>query len=222
MDSLFEKRITNFVSADLMIKVCGMREEKNIEEVKRLTPDFMGLIFYPKSLRYVGDVPLPYLEESFSPVRKVGVFVNEAESVVLDRCKAYGLDVVQLHGDESVDYCVSLRKKGLHVIKAFGISEKADLKKCGVYASACDAFLFDTKCVGYGGAGVRFDWNILGDYTQEVPFLLSGGISEEDVDEIKSLRHPFLVGVDLNSRFELAPALKDVPRLKRMMEKIRG
>ena len=222
MDSLFEKRITNFVSADLMIKVCGMREEKNIEEVRRLTPDFMGLIFYPKSPRYVGVEPLSYLRGNFSPVRKVGVFVNEVESVVLDRCKEYGLDVVQLHGDESVDYCLSLREKGLHVIKAFGISEKADLKKCGVYASACDAFLFDTKCVGYGGAGVRFDWNILGDYTQEVPFLLSGGISEEDVDEIKSLRHPFLVGVDLNSRFELAPALKDVPRLKRMMEKIRG
>jgi phosphoribosylanthranilate isomerase len=216
MNSLFENE-----SGNLKIKVCGMRDEQNIADVISLSPDFMGLIFYPKSKRYVGNFPLSYLCKSYSPVKKVGVFVNESIESILEKYEAFHLDIVQLHGNESVEYCQTLKDKGIPIVKAFGISEPADLEKCEAYASVCDAFLFDTKSAGYGGAGVKFDWHILDSYKQEVPFLLSGGISEDDVETIAALHHPFLRGVDLNSCFELAPAFKDVDRLRRMIEKIR-
>jgi phosphoribosylanthranilate isomerase len=201
----------------MLIKVCGMRDADNIEQVRRLKPDMMGLIFYARSSRFVGTEPLPHLTASFAPALKVGVFVNETVAAVADIAVRFRLNAVQLHGNESPAECAALRQTGLKVIKAFGISSAADFAQCASYSDCCDLFLFDTRTAGYGGAGVKFDWSILAKYKQDTPFLLSGGISADDAADIRSISHPQLAGIDLNSRFETAPALKDVAKLRRFI-----
>ena len=201
----------------MLIKVCGMRESANIDTVRRLNPDMIGLIFYARSPRFVGSEPLPHLTASFAPALKVGVFVNETVAAVADIAARFRLNAVQLHGNESPAECAALRQTGLKVIKAFGISSAADFAQCASYSGCCDLFLFDTRTAGYGGAGVKFDWSILAEYKQDTPFLLSGGISADDAADIRSISHLQLAGVDLNSRFETAPALKDVEKLRRFI-----
>lgn len=201
----------------MLIKVCGMRDSANIEQVRCLNPDMIGLIFYARSPRFVGTEPLPHLTASFAPALKVGVFVNETVAVVADIAARFRLNAVQLHGNESPAECAALRQAGLKVIKAFGISSTADFAQCASYSDCCDMFLFDTRTAGYGGAGVKFDWSILAEYKQDTPFLLSGGISADDAADIRSISHPQLAGIDLNSRFETAPALKDVEKLRRFI-----
>ncbi len=204
-----------------LIKVCGMRDARNIQEVLALEPDFLGLIFYPKSPRYVPEEMSGAMNFSFGKTKKIGVFVNYAEEQILRIVKLFHLDGVQLHGNESSKLCRSLKNNGLLVLKAFGISSEEDLKKCEEYQNACDFLLFDTKTKCYGGTGRKFDWEVLTFYQGELPFLLSGGLSEEDADQVKAFNHPKMVGVDLNSRFEISPALKDVDRLKTMFQLIR-
>ncbi len=205
----------------MLIKVCGMRDSANIEQVRHLNPDMIGLIFYARSPRFVGTEPLPHLTASFAPALKVGVFVNETVAAVADIAARFRLNAVQLHGNESPTECAALRQAGLKVIKAFGISSAADFAQCASYSDCCDMFLFDTRTAGYGGAGVKFDWNILAEYKQDTPFILSGGIGPDDAESIGHLKHPSLVGIDLNSRFETAPALKDVAKLERFISQIR-
>lgn len=206
----------------MLIKVCGMRDSANIDSVRRLNPNMIGLIFYARSPRFVGLEPLPHLTASFAPTLKVGVFVNETVAVVADIAARFNLNAVQLHGSESPAECAALRQTGLKVIKAFGISSVADFAQCASYSSCCDLFLFDTRTAGYGGAGVKFDWSILAEYKQDTPFLLSGGISADDAADIRSISHPQLAGIDLNSRFETAPALKDVAKLQKIITDIRN
>ncbi len=189
-----------------------MREEANVREVEQLGADWMGFIFYPKSPRYVGEM-LPYIPES---VKRVGVFVNEDTDRLLALAEKNRLEILQLHGEESPDDCKALQKKGFIVIKAFGIATEKPFPSelAGRYEGYCDYFLFDTRTALYGGSGTKFGWEMLSDYRGGTPFLLSGGISPEDAAAVKAFLHPQCIGIDLNSGFEISPALKNVQSLQ--------
>ncbi|MCR5568303.1 MAG: phosphoribosylanthranilate isomerase [Paludibacteraceae bacterium] len=206
----------------MLIKVCGMREAGNIAEVKALQPDFIGLIFYPKSSRFVGEEPTEAQAASFEPAKKVGVFVNNTEEYILEKIGMFHLDMVQLHGLETPDFCKALTEKGIPVIKAFSITDANDLRNVELYKNCTKYNLLDTKTPKVGGSGIKFDWQILSRYTSETPFLLSGGLDLEDVEAIKKLKHPALAGVDLNSKFEIAPALKDAKKLESFFKQLRN
>ena len=194
-----------------MIKVCGMREADNIREVETLGIDMMGFIFWPKSSRYVSQRP-DYLPKR---VKRVGVFVDEDPEQVKRLAGDYGLDYIQLHGQESPSYIFQLG--GLHVIKAFNISTTEDLIQTQPYEGLVDYFLFDAKGKSVGGNGEKFNWDVLDAYQGNTPFLLSGGIGPDDAERVNAFYHPKCIGIDLNSRFELAPGLKDVAKLKEFM-----
>lgn len=202
-----------------IIKVCGMRQAENIQEVEALQEvDMMGFIFYPKSPRFMYEIP------AYMPIRahRVGVFVNEDKQVVKTYADRFGLDYVQLHGNESPDYCRSLCSSGLKIIKAFSIARSKDLNSVSEYEEVCHHFLFDTKCEQYGGSGNQFDWSILHDYHGQVPFLLSGGINSYSANALKEFSHPHLAGYDLNSRFELNPGEKDPERIQTFLNDLKS
>lgn len=202
---------------DKIIKVCGMREADNIREVEDIHGvDMLGFIFYSKSPRFVNVIP-DYLPEK---AHRVGVFVNEDKQVVTTLANRFGLNYIQLHGNESPDYCRSLSNCGLKIIKAFSIAQPNDLNNVREYEDICDLFVFDTKCEGYGGSGNQFDWDILHSYQGNVPFLLSGGIDSDSAKGLKEFTHPRLKGYDLNSRFELKPALKDPERIRKFLKEL--
>lgn len=205
----------------MLIKVCGMREADNIAAVRNLKPNFMGLIFYPKSSRFVGEEPSEVQAQSFGDTKKVGVFVNESIDYIKNKIATFGLDMVQLHGSESPEMCKALTEQGIAVIKAFSITTAEDLNNVAAYDGYTKYNLLDTKTPKVGGSGMKFDWSILDQYKSSTPFLLSGGIDADDVAAIKALRHPSLAGVDLNSKFEIAPALKNADKLARFFEELR-
>lgn len=206
----------------MLIKVCGMREADNIRKVARLGVDFMGFIFYSKSPRCV-SVPVDR-NPSEGKIQRVGVFVNAGEAMICKKVEEYGLDAIQLHGNETLSDCRSLRRSlpsSMRIIKAISVTGAEDMGRCKEYVEAVDFFLFDTKCKTMGGSGEQFDWSVLDAYDGKVPFLLSGGIGPGDVERVMSFRHPCCVGIDLNSRFEIEPGLKDVGRLRTFIEQIR-
>ncbi|MBO7337765.1 MAG: phosphoribosylanthranilate isomerase, partial [Paludibacteraceae bacterium] len=182
-----------------LLKVCGMREAANIKELAALSPDFMGFIFYPPSSRFVSTIDENTIKSIPKKIRKVGVFVNENVLKIKDIAKNFRLDVIQLHGDESPDVCMKLKSEGYVVIKAFHIASADDFSDMLDYEGTCDYFLFDTKTQGYGGSGMTFDWTFLDKYTGQTPFLLSGGIRLESVQDLWKLNHPKLAGFDINS-----------------------
>ena len=194
-----------------------MREAENIREVEQLKVDMIGFIFYPKSPRCLYELP------AYMPVKakRVGVFVNEDKKEIEIFADRFSLDYIQLHGNESPEYCHSLRATGLRLIKAFSIARRKDFENIGTYEESCDYFLFDTKCEQHGGSGNQFDWSMLNSYKGKKPFLLSGGINPYSPPRLKELRHPQLAGFDLNSRFETKPGLKDVERLRHFLEELR-
>ena len=194
-----------------------MREAENIREVEQLKVDMIGFIFYPKSPRCLYELP------AYMPVKakRVGVFVNEDKKEIEIFADRFSLDYIQLHGNESPEYCHSLRATGLRLIKAFSIARRKDFENIGTYEESCDYFLFDTKCEQHGGSGNQFDWSMLNSYKGKKPFLLSGGINPYSQPTLKELRHPQLAGFDLNSRFETKPGLKDVERLRHFLEELR-
>lgn len=207
----------------LKIKVCGMKHPSNIREVSALGPDYLGFIFHPRSPRHCGDMGKNILQNITGDAIPVMVSVNMPEDELLRIVEECGFRVVQLHGDESPELCGLLRAKGLEVWKAIPISTSSDelpFTKTAVYEGAVDMFLFDTATKAYGGSGNKFNWKLLADYCGRTPFMLSGGISPEDASEILSLRHPLLAGVDLNSRFEVEPGLKDATLLYRFINDI--
>ena len=201
----------------MKIKVCGMREPENIRAVEeKVHPDMMGFIFWEGSKRCVSEVP-SYLPQC----TRVGVFVNPTAEYVIDQAKAFGLGAIQLHGKESVEFCRTIKEcTGLPIIKAFSVSEAADLTNTIQYEDVATLFLFDTKCKCVGGSGEQFDWDILQHYKGNTPFLLSGGIGPGDEEKVKRWRHPRWVGIDLNSRFETAPAHKDTEALAKFVGKL--
>ena len=198
----------------LKVKVCGMKIPENINAVLGLGLDFMGFIFYPKSPRYAEPLEVQTLKEIPESVKKIGVFVNESLENILTIVTKYKLDGVQLHGSEMADVCKELRKVGLIVLKAFPIAEAYNFKVTKAYEGACDYFLFDTKTDAYGGSGVKFDWTMLDEYNGDTPFFLSGGIADDDAKAILKINHPKFAGIDLNSKFEISPGLKNVELLR--------
>ncbi len=195
------------------IKVCGITEMKQLQQLEGLDIDFAGLIFYPESPRYVGDkLPGKDVKNADFDLKKTGVFVNPEMISVLDAIDEYGLRVVQLHGDESPEMCEDLSGE-VEVIKAFRITGHEDIDKLvAPYDAVCDYYLFDTSGLkeSFGGTGHQFDWNILSKAKIEKPFFLSGGIGLEDAARVKAFKHPDLFAVDINSKFETAPGVKDM------------
>ncbi len=232
----------------MIIKVCGMRETENIRQVAALGVDMMGFIFWPESPRFVkmisaqaGIIP-DYSEERLRKMRnktqasasaenrpkRVGVFVDEMPQSIVTRVYNYELDFVQLHGNESAVMIENLKRTlipdiapDIKIIKALSIREKDDVKRWREYEGAADMLLFDTKCKTVGGSGEQFDWSVLEAYDGNIPFLLSGGIGPEDAERVLKFSHPQFVGIDLNSRFEISPAVKDVEKLKTFIQTIR-
>lgn len=199
-----------------------MRDPENISGVIDALPDYMGFIFYPESKRFVGFEPSPeVLAVVPDSVKKVGVFVDEIPEKVLEICLNWKLDVAQLHGNESPEYCRQIKNSGITVFKAFSVDELFDFAILKAYSGVCDYFLFDTKGRLPGGTGQKFNWQLLSIYKGDVPFFLSGGIGPDDLKTVLAFRHPQLFGIDINSGFEIEPALKDVEKVSRFIEKIR-
>ncbi len=218
-----------------------MREPDNIREVSRLDIDLMGFIFWKNSSRYVsselshaGIIPdradKAVLDGIGSKkIKTVGVFVDDMPQTIVTQVYNYHLDYVQLHGNESRIYIDNLRSTlvpdiapDIKIIKALSIREADDVKRWREYAGAVDMFLFDTKCPTMGGSGQKFDWQILEAYDGDIPFLLSGGLGPDDAEAVLAVRHPQFAGIDLNSRFEKSPALKDVEKLRQFINTIRN
>ena len=218
----------------MIIKVCGMRDADNIRDISALGVDMIGLIFYPPSPRYVqqfssgaGIIPDYAPDMGKTPLR-VGVFVDDMPQNIVTRVYNYKLDYIQLHGNEPRETLENLRatidpdiKPKIKIIKAISVSSAEDIKKYKEYVGAADLFLFDTKCKTVGGSGEQFDWQVLQAYDGDVPFLLSGGIGPDDAERIKNFHHPKCIGIDLNSKFEIEPALKDVEKLKQFLVKVK-
>ncbi len=208
---------------ELKLKVCGMRDPQNIDQVCDAAPDYLGFIFQPESSRYVGKEPDPLIFDRVPPsVRKVGVFVNEEPGSLVRICHCYGLVAAQLHGNETPGYAAAMKEAGLTVIKAFALHEAFSFSSLEAYLPVADYFLFDTKGKLRGGTGVKFDWKILERYQLPLPFFLSGGIGPADTGELKKIEHPQLYGIDVNSGFELQPALKDAAAVKQFINEIRN
>jgi phosphoribosylanthranilate isomerase len=201
----------------MKIKVCGMRDRENIQSLLALKPDFIGFIFYKKSKRFVADIPKINFPKE---IKKVGVFVNEPIDEIFKILEKHQLDCVQLHGEETPEYCKEMKTKNIEILKAFSINEDFDFSKTASYQKVCDYFLFDTKGKEYGGNGVKFNWEILKEYKGKTPFLLSGGISKTDAIEINKIKIKSFVGVDINSGFELKPALKNIEDIKEFKQNL--
>jgi len=205
----------------MIIKVCGMRDAANIKAVDEIpSVDWMGFIFFSKSKRNVDALPEYMPQHS----KRVGVFVNEKQENILARVKEFGFNLIQLHGDESAEYCRVLREQtpsDIQIIKMIQIGGQDDITKTVAYEGLVDYFLFETKCQGYGGSGQQFDWDILQQYKGKTPFILTGGIGTDDADKVNAFSHPKFVGIDLNSKFETEPALKDVELLKQFIAKLK-
>jgi phosphoribosylanthranilate isomerase len=202
----------------MKIKVCGMKFPENIRQVADLHPDYMGFIFYAKSKRNVADTLDEKLLKNLHSILKVGVFVNEEVDFIVEQADKFGFKFIQLHGDESPEVCSKLKQTGLKVIKAFSVDEKFNFSDTQAYKAVCDFFLFDTKGDGYGGTGKKFDWKILQKYDNEIPFFLSGGIDLVQVEDIKNLRGLNIHALDINSKFEIEPGLKDAEKVKKFIQ----
>ena len=202
----------------MIIKVCGMRDADNIREVESLGIDMMGFIFWLRSSRYVAERPA-YLP---TKCKRVGVFVDATAEDIMQHVKAYGLDIIQLHGKESPEF-ISQLINGLSpetkIIKALNIATEKDLDNAKRYEGTADYLLFDTKGKSVGGNGEKFDWSVLKHYHGTTPYLLSGGISPEDATLVRTVNS---IGIDLNSKFELSPALKDIDKLNKFIKQIRS
>jgi phosphoribosylanthranilate isomerase len=199
-----------------------MREPANISGVVAVHPDFVGLIFYPKSKRFVGFDPLAEVLEMIpDSVRKVGVFVDETVEKIMEVSVHWDLQAVQLHGTESPEFCKQLQERGLMILKAFSVDESFDFSHLEDYINCCNFFLFDTKSQLPGGSGQKFNWELLNNYKLNKPFFLSGGIGPDDWTLIRELSHPQLFGVDINSGFEISPAMKDIDKIGKFISKYR-
>ncbi|RCH55145.1 phosphoribosylanthranilate isomerase [Mucilaginibacter hurinus] len=204
----------------MIIKVCGMTEPANIKAVAGLSPDYLGFICYAPSPRFIGGLAVNELQAIDSNIIKTGVFVNEPAEQITRAIAHYGFKAIQLHGSETPELCAQF-KGTVTVFKAFGVDEDFNFDVLLPYAGNVDYFLFDTKTASHGGSGKTFNWDILEKYKLDVPFLLSGGISADNIEDVKKIKHPRLYGVDLNSRFEISPGIKNVDLLKQAFKTIK-
>ena len=202
----------------MIIKVCGLNNGDNINQLMKLDSDFMGIIFYRKSSRFFNSEILPKTEKKY-----IAVFVNESLDVIKEIINKYKFEYVQLHGNEDEKFCKEL-SSFCNVIKAFRIDDTFDLNDIEKYSKYCKYFLFDTFTESYGGSGKKFNWDILLNYNHKKDFILSGGINLELISSIKKLKNqlPNLIGVDLNSKFEIKPGLKDINRVKKFIKSIKN
>lgn len=207
----------------MKIKVCGLTSFEQMVEAQNLGVDYLGMIFYEGSKRYVGDKLMDQKEAIRDlEMAKVGVFVNADTDTINRAIDDYGLSAVQLHGDETPEFCAALMPK-ISVIKAFRISDDTDIDALvAPYNAACNYYLLDTAGVAYGGNGRQFDWNKLDDAVVSKLFFLSGGISPEDADRLSSFYHSFLYAVDINSRFETAPGVKDMALIETFVNSLKN
>lgn len=206
----------------MKLKVCGLKDRENILQVLAYKPDYIGFIFYKKSPRYAAKELSAEFAQSISSVKKVGVFVNESEMNILDHVTRFGLDYIQLHGNESPEFCKQVQKY-VPVIKAFGVGEGFYFSSLDAYKDVCNYFLFDSSSKEYGGSGRAFNWNKLKEYTLQKPFFLSGGIYLSNMEEISNLKPQAsnLFAVDVNSCFEITPGIKDISKIKELTTKIK-
>ena len=221
-----------------IIKVCGMRDGENIRQVAELGIDWIGMIFWDKSPRNVTMIPthagiipdrssIHNSQCTMHDFKRVGVFVDEMPQNIITRVVNFQLDLIQLHGHETPTLIRNLRRTldpdirpGIKFIKAISVENRDDIAAYKDYSDCVDYFLFDTKCPTVGGSGNQFDWSVLDDYDGDVPFLLSGGIGPDDAERIKAFHHPKCIGIDLNSRFETEPGMKDVETLARFLKEL--
>jgi phosphoribosylanthranilate isomerase len=195
----------------MKLKICGMKYPDNILEVGSLLPDYMGFIFWEKSARYFDGV-IPDLPKS---IKKVGVFVNATQDEILEKIIKYDLQAVQLHGQESVNFCQDLKNEiddSIEIIKVFSVDDAFDFEVLKPFEVVCDYFLFDTKGKLPGGNGTTFDWKVLEKYPSSKPFFLSGGIGINEMDAVNEILKTNLpiYAIDVNSKFEIEPGLKNI------------
>lgn len=208
----------------MIVKVCGLSQARNVAQVAALGVDLLGFIFSKRSPRCVTAGVAAQAARVAGRAMTVGVFVDEEPAAIVRTVAAAQLDWVQLHGHESPAQVELLRRQlpATRIIKAIGVASAADVERCkAAYEGLVDCFLFDTKCPAGGGSGRKYDWNVLEAYDGSTPFLLSGGIGPGDAPQVSAFAHPRCAGIDVNSRFELAPGLKDVEKLKKFIEEIR-
>jgi phosphoribosylanthranilate isomerase len=206
----------------IKLKICGMKYSENIQEIATLKPDYLGFIFWDKSSRKFDLKELPKLD---SNIKKVGVFVDASLEEIQNKIKTFQLDVIQLHGKESVDYCANLKNENIEIIKAFSIYNDLDFSQLKAYENVVDYFLFDTKGKLPGGNGTTFDWQVLENYNLQKPFFLSGGIGLNEISKTKefldSKLSKYCYAIDVNSRFETEPGLKnkiDLEKFKKLLD----
>jgi phosphoribosylanthranilate isomerase len=205
---------------NLKLKICGMKDPDNTRLVALLKPDYLGFIFYHGSPRnFTGFIDL---SNNVIPaeIGRVGVFVNEQPETVLKKVEVYNLDMIQLHGNETPEYCFHFRDKAIPLIKAIRINGAEDFNDLEKFENTCDYFLFDTGSGGFGGTGKKFNWDLLEYYRGRLPFFLSGGIGPEDSKIIRKLDINGLFAIDINSRFEVSPGIKDIQLLETFMQSI--
>ncbi|MGI8584422.1 MAG: phosphoribosylanthranilate isomerase [Chitinophagaceae bacterium] len=208
----------------MKIKVCGVTQIEQLKQLDELGIDYAGLIFYERSPRYVlNKLRSEAVHKLELKIQKVGVFVNTSEEDIMTQIELYGLDIVQLHGDETPAFCKHI-SNAVSVIKAFRITKNNEQNidwMIKPYEDVCDYYLFDTNRKGaYGGTGEKFDWQILNSNKINKLFFLSGGIGLEDIDKIKNFHHPFLYAIDVNSKMELEPGVKDLNRIKMFIQEL--
>ena len=204
----------------MKIKICGMKYPENILQIASLKPDYLGFIFWEKSARFFDGI-LPEFPKS---IQKVGVFVDADLDEIISKINQHDLDLVQLHGNESASFCKELKLINIPIIKAFSVDSDFDFEKLSNYDEVCDYFLFDTKGKLPGGNGSVFDWNLLENYKLSTPYFLSGGIGLQEVTNIeefiKSDISKYCVTIDVNSKFEIQPGLKnekEILKFKKML-----
>jgi phosphoribosylanthranilate isomerase len=199
----------------MKLKICGMKYHNNILEVSQLLPDYLGFIFYEKSLRYFeGEIP-----EIPKSIKKVGVFVDARLMEINGKIKKYDLDLIQLHGNETPEFCKNLKQDKIEIIKVFSVDDDFDFSELVPFEEVCDYFLFDTKGKLHGGNGITFNWQILEKYKSKKPLFLSGGIGIDEIEKIKTLKIP-IFAIDINSKFETEPGLKNTNLLQQFITQL--
>jgi phosphoribosylanthranilate isomerase len=205
----------------MKVKVCGMRDPENLKQIVALQPDYVGFIFYKGSKRYCEATITPELLTDLpATIKKVGVFVNEATETIVETAKKYQLDLIQLHGHESPKQCQEIKNAGFEVIKAFSVDDRFVFENTLLYERSCDYFLFDTKGNAHGGNGIPFDWELMKNYLSPTPYFLSGGLNLANIKNLEKVR-PKPFAIDINSGFEREPGLKDVDKVKELLEQIK-